>query len=273
MLETARPEGGERSGRGGLSSGLRPTAGRLRRANETKTRTTKVVGPHRDRWGPTTYCSVRTMAEDTRFEGYKDAVVAHGETAGTEVEIVERNPGPDRVRADPQAVIVERAYGILMLHRRLVRDYEHLPCSLSPRRRLSSTGVTVRQRGWCAAPSGVVDASRGCHQATRAMESLWLAQGAWQPTVASSEDGVRLDDTIIGARSREDGAASGLSLVFLPMPALANHCLGYPIQRILAVSPPPPVALRACGLSTSSRSGYAACTLHSWVVFGSIWAA
>lgn len=25
-------------------------------------------GPHRERWGPSTYCPVRAMAEDTRFE-------------------------------------------------------------------------------------------------------------------------------------------------------------------------------------------------------------
>ncbi|MFG2432751.1 DUF4287 domain-containing protein [Streptomyces sp. NPDC048590] len=30
--------------------------------------TPNVEGPHRKRWGPSTYCPVRAMAEDTRFE-------------------------------------------------------------------------------------------------------------------------------------------------------------------------------------------------------------
>ena len=35
---------------------------------ETAHETTNVEGPHRKRWGPSTYCPVRAMAEDTRFE-------------------------------------------------------------------------------------------------------------------------------------------------------------------------------------------------------------
>lgn len=36
--------------------------------NETGTQTINVEGPHSKLWGPSTYCPVRAMAEDTRFE-------------------------------------------------------------------------------------------------------------------------------------------------------------------------------------------------------------
>ncbi len=37
-------------------------------ATATQTATLNAEGPHRKRWGPSTYCPVRAMAEDTRFE-------------------------------------------------------------------------------------------------------------------------------------------------------------------------------------------------------------
>ena len=69
-------------------------------------------------------------------------------------ETVERNPAQTGVVPIPKRWIVERAYGILMLHRRLVRDYEHLPRSSESRRmawgnstsRISSNCATVRSR-------------------------------------------------------------------------------------------------------------------------------
>ncbi|MFE4953160.1 hypothetical protein ACFRCW_03385, partial [Streptomyces sp. NPDC056653] len=39
-----------------------------RRAVRSLVETANVEGPHRKRWGPSTYCPVRAMAEDTRFE-------------------------------------------------------------------------------------------------------------------------------------------------------------------------------------------------------------
>ncbi|WSF55598.1 transposase [Streptomyces canus] len=47
----------------------------------------------------------------------------------------------------PQAKrwVVERAYGILMLHRRLVRDYEHLPRSSQSRVYWAMTAVILRR--------------------------------------------------------------------------------------------------------------------------------
>ncbi|MGD3110916.1 hypothetical protein [Streptomyces sp. YGL11-2] len=62
-------------------------------------------------------------------QGFKNAVIAHGETVGIEVELVERNPALTGFVPIPTRCNVERAYGISMLHRRLVRDYEHLPRS------------------------------------------------------------------------------------------------------------------------------------------------
>lgn len=38
------------------------------KSRETADETTNVEGPHRKRWSPSTYCPVRAMAEDTRFE-------------------------------------------------------------------------------------------------------------------------------------------------------------------------------------------------------------
>jgi hypothetical protein len=58
-------------------------------------------------------------------QGFKKTVVDHGTKVGIEIEVVERNP--DRTGFVPQAKrwVVEQTNGILMLHRRLVRDYEH----------------------------------------------------------------------------------------------------------------------------------------------------
>jgi hypothetical protein len=51
-------------------------------------------------------------------QGFKNAVVAHGVLVGVEVGIVERNPAQTGFAPIPKRWIVERAYGILMLHRR-----------------------------------------------------------------------------------------------------------------------------------------------------------
>jgi hypothetical protein len=67
---------------------------------------------------------------------------------GIEVEIVERNPARTGFVPIPKRWIVERAYGILMLHRRLVRDYEHL-------QRSSSQGQRWLRIPICAPPMAV----------------------------------------------------------------------------------------------------------------------
>ena len=78
-------------------------------------------------------------------QGFKNTVVAHGEQVGIEVEIVERNPAQTGFVPVPKRRIVERAYGILMMHRRLVRDYEHLPRSSESRVYWAMTAVILRR--------------------------------------------------------------------------------------------------------------------------------
>ncbi|UXY32139.1 IS5 family transposase [Streptomyces sp. HUAS TT20] len=77
--------------------------------------------------------------------GFKNAVVAHGQMVGIEVEIVERNPAQSGFVPVPERWIVKRAYGILMLHRRLVRDYEHLRRSSESRVYWAMTAVILRR--------------------------------------------------------------------------------------------------------------------------------
>ncbi|WP_281155551.1 IS5 family transposase [Streptomyces sp. HYC2] len=78
-------------------------------------------------------------------QGFKNAVVAHGEKVGIEVEIVERNPKQTGFVPQARRWVVERAYGILMLHRRLVRDYEHMPRSSESRVYWAMTAVILRR--------------------------------------------------------------------------------------------------------------------------------
>jgi transposase len=78
-------------------------------------------------------------------QGFKNAVVAHGEKVGIEVEVVERNPAQTGFVPQAKRWVVERAYGILMLHRRLVRDYEHLPRSSESRVYWAMTAVILRR--------------------------------------------------------------------------------------------------------------------------------
>ncbi|XXZ47634.1 IS5 family transposase [Streptomyces cavourensis] len=58
-------------------------------------------------------------------QGFKKAVVDHGTALGVDVEIVKRNPQDTGFVPQPKRWRVEQTYGILILHRRLVRDYEH----------------------------------------------------------------------------------------------------------------------------------------------------
>ncbi|MEV2270477.1 hypothetical protein [Nonomuraea africana] len=49
------------------------------------------------------------------------------------MEIVERNTADRGFVPQPKRGVVEQTYGTLMLHRRLVRDYEHHPTSVESR--------------------------------------------------------------------------------------------------------------------------------------------
>ncbi|MGW7259460.1 hypothetical protein [Streptomyces sp. NPDC054834] len=60
-------------------------------------------------------------------QGFKKTVVDHGKQVGIDVEVVERNPAETGFAPQHKRWIVEQTNGILMLHRRLVGDYEHRP--------------------------------------------------------------------------------------------------------------------------------------------------
>ncbi|MCZ1012542.1 IS5 family transposase [Streptomyces lydicus] len=66
-------------------------------------------------------------------QGFKNAVVDHGAKAGIDVEVVKRNPGDTGFVPQSKRWVVEQVNGILMLHRRLVRDYEHRSASAESR--------------------------------------------------------------------------------------------------------------------------------------------
>jgi hypothetical protein len=61
--------------------------------------------------------------------GFKNAVAGHGATLGIDVQTVHRDPATRGFVSQPKRWVVEQVYGTLMLHRRLVRDYETLTSS------------------------------------------------------------------------------------------------------------------------------------------------
>ncbi|MFD7057702.1 IS5 family transposase [Streptomyces mirabilis] len=66
-------------------------------------------------------------------QGFKKTVLDHGQQVGIDVEVVERNPADTGFVPQVKRWIVEQTNGILMLHRRLVRDYEHRTASAESR--------------------------------------------------------------------------------------------------------------------------------------------
>jgi transposase len=59
--------------------------------------------------------------------GYKRSVIERGAEYNIDVEVVSKDPNQRGFRPQPKRWAVERTFGWLMLHRRLVRDYEMLP--------------------------------------------------------------------------------------------------------------------------------------------------
>lgn len=59
--------------------------------------------------------------------GYKKSVVEAGAARGIDVEVVSKEPGQKGFKPLPKRWAVERTFGWLMMHRRLVRDYETRP--------------------------------------------------------------------------------------------------------------------------------------------------
>lgn len=68
-----------------------------------------------------------TVSKALVDQGFKNTVVEHGHRLGIDVEIVERNPQDTGFVPQPIRWRVEQSLGTLMLHRRLVRDYESNP--------------------------------------------------------------------------------------------------------------------------------------------------
>lgn len=78
-------------------------------------------------------------------QGFKKQVVVHGAGMGINVEIIERNPQDKGFVPQPKRWRVEQTYGILILHRRMVRDYEHHPSSSASRVYWAMTHVMIRR--------------------------------------------------------------------------------------------------------------------------------
>jgi transposase len=85
-------------------------------------------------------------------QGFKNRGVAHGAGLGIEVEIVARNPQETGFVPQPKRWRVEQTYGILILHRRLVRDYEHRPASSASRVYRAMTHTMTRRLTGANAP-------------------------------------------------------------------------------------------------------------------------
>lgn len=86
-------------------------------------------------------------------QGFKKSVVDHGAGLGIAVEIVERNPANRSFVPQPIRWRVEQTNGILMLHRRLVRDHEHRPASAGSRVYWAISDVMARRLTSTSAPS------------------------------------------------------------------------------------------------------------------------
>ncbi|WP_405720731.1 IS5 family transposase [Streptomyces sp. NBC_00046] len=78
-------------------------------------------------------------------QGFKNQVVMHGTALGIDVEIVRRNPEERGFVPQPKRWRVEQTFGTLILHRRLVRDYEHRPASSTSRVYRAMTHVMARR--------------------------------------------------------------------------------------------------------------------------------
>ncbi|MFE5374116.1 IS5 family transposase [Streptomyces mirabilis] len=86
-------------------------------------------------------------------QGFKKTVVDHGAGLGIAVEVVERNPADHGFVPQPIRWRVEQTNGILMLHRRLVRDYEHHPASSESRVYWAISDVMTRRLTGTSTPS------------------------------------------------------------------------------------------------------------------------
>jgi transposase len=106
--------------------------------------------------------SAPTVAKAWVDAGFKNTVVEHGARLGIDVEIVHREPGARGFAPEPKRWVVEQTLGTLMLHRRLVRDFETKPSSSVAMIHWSMTDVMLRRL-------------------TRASTPTWRDPPAWHP--------------------------------------------------------------------------------------------
>jgi transposase len=85
--------------------------------------------------------------------GFKDDVAIHGAVLGIDVEQVKRNDTRAGFVPVKRRWVVEQTNGILMLHRRLTREYESKPASSVSRTLWASTANLVRRLTGTATPS------------------------------------------------------------------------------------------------------------------------
>ena len=85
--------------------------------------------------------------------GFKDDVAIHGAVLGIDVQQVKRTEGAAGFVPVPRRWVVERTHGILMLHRRLVREYETRPTSSVSHTFCASTAKLVRRLTGTTTPS------------------------------------------------------------------------------------------------------------------------
>jgi transposase len=85
--------------------------------------------------------------------GFKNTVIEHGAALGIDVEVVQRDPQVKGFAPVPKRWVVEQTLGTLMLHRRLVRDYETLPASSASVIYWSMTDLMTRRLTSTATPT------------------------------------------------------------------------------------------------------------------------
>ncbi|WP_182906270.1 IS5 family transposase [Microbispora sp. H13382] len=68
-----------------------------------------------------------TITKTWADSAYRTSVIEHSATLGIDLEVVRKDPATKGFTPLPRRWTVERTFGWLMLHRRLVRDYEALP--------------------------------------------------------------------------------------------------------------------------------------------------
>lgn len=86
-------------------------------------------------------------------QGFKTKVVEHGRAVGIDVEIVQRNPQERGFVPQPIRWRVEQTLGTLMLHRRLVRDYEINPATSEARVYWAISDVMARRLTGTSTPT------------------------------------------------------------------------------------------------------------------------